>query len=81
MLFSVHADRRLPRIPVWMLPKVWGLSQTLITQYITKEPDGSVVIGGGKCLQVRHYYVVILLHMLGHSIIVLLYGIFFPLLG
>ena len=50
-----HVDRRLPRIPMLMLPKVWGLPQSLMDQYISKDLDGSVMIGAGKNLQVSLY--------------------------
>ena len=35
-----------------MMPKVWGLPQDLLHQYIEAESDGAYIIGGNKCLQV-----------------------------
>lgn len=41
----------LPRLPVSLLPKVWGVEQTLRDLYVTVS-DGACVIGAEKSLQV-----------------------------
>lgn len=43
----------LPKIPNYMLPKLWGLPQELLTQYIDFD-SGSCIIGGGKALSEQY---------------------------
>ena len=52
VVLSLFSGRRLPRLPPSMIPKVYGMSQSELDLYIEREPDGSIVIGGGKCLNV-----------------------------
>ena len=42
----------LPKIPGWMIPKVWGMPQDLLRRYVDLDQDGCCTIGGDKCLQV-----------------------------
>ncbi|XP_043221105.1 deubiquitinating protein VCPIP1-like [Amphibalanus amphitrite] len=43
-------DRKLPRLPVSLLPKVWGVDQSLRDRYLTIT-DGCCTIGSDKSLQ------------------------------
>ncbi|XP_037091413.1 deubiquitinating protein VCIP135-like [Pollicipes pollicipes] len=43
-------DRKLPRLPVTLLPKVWGVEQSLRDSYLAVE-DGACTIGSQKSLQ------------------------------
>ena len=49
-LFS--PERPLPSLPAWMIPKVWGVPQQLLSHYVKLEADGRCLIGGYKYLQV-----------------------------
>ena len=49
---NLSTGRPLPKLPSWMLPKVWGMPQELVNQYVEFDQDGCCVIGGDKCLQV-----------------------------
>ncbi|XP_053322977.1 deubiquitinating protein VCPIP1 isoform X2 [Spea bombifrons] len=44
----------LPKLPLKMLPKAWGVPQDLIRKYIKLEEDGSCVIGGDRSLQDKY---------------------------
>ena len=45
--------RALPRLPGWMMPKSWGMPQSLVTKYVDLDQDQGCTIGGAKCLGVR----------------------------
>ncbi|KAM4687953.1 deubiquitinating protein VCPIP1 [Discoglossus pictus] len=44
----------LPKLPLKLLPKAWGVPQDLIRQYIKLEDDGSCIIGGDRSLQDKY---------------------------
>ncbi|XP_029447266.1 deubiquitinating protein VCIP135 isoform X2 [Rhinatrema bivittatum] len=44
----------LPKIPMKLLPKAWGVPQDLIKTYVKLEEDGSCVIGGDRGLQDKY---------------------------
>nr|XP_060631395.1 deubiquitinating protein VCPIP1 [Anolis sagrei ordinatus] len=44
----------LPKLPLKLLPKAWGVPQDLIKKYIKLEEDGSCVIGGDRSLQDKY---------------------------
>ncbi|KAM9307851.1 deubiquitinating protein VCPIP1 [Gastrophryne carolinensis] len=44
----------LPKLPLKLLPKAWGVPQDLIRKYIKLEEDGSCVIGGDRSLQDKY---------------------------
>ncbi|XP_061456443.1 deubiquitinating protein VCPIP1 isoform X2 [Rhineura floridana] len=44
----------LPKLPMKLLPKAWGVPQDLIKKYIKLEDDGSCVIGGDRSLQDKY---------------------------
>ncbi|KAM5157662.1 deubiquitinating protein VCPIP1 [Mantella aurantiaca] len=44
----------LPKLPLKLLPKAWGVPQELIRKYIKLEDDGSCVIGGDRSLQDKY---------------------------
>ncbi|KAG8441977.1 hypothetical protein GDO86_010959 [Hymenochirus boettgeri] len=44
----------LPKLPLKLLPKAWGVPQDLIRLYIKFEEDGSCVIGGDRSLQDKY---------------------------
>ncbi|KAG8570715.1 hypothetical protein GDO81_011384 [Engystomops pustulosus] len=46
--------RPLPKLPLKLLPKAWGVPQDLIRQYIKLEEDGGCVIGGDRSLQDKY---------------------------
>ncbi|XP_066924821.1 deubiquitinating protein VCPIP1-like [Clytia hemisphaerica] len=46
-------NKELPRFPAKVLPKVWGLSQNLLTEYIDFE-DEACIIGGNNSLQEKY---------------------------
>lgn len=44
----------LPKLPMNLLPKAWGVPQDLIKKYIKLEEDGGCVIGGDRSLQDKY---------------------------
>ncbi|XP_072267200.1 deubiquitinating protein VCPIP1 [Pyxicephalus adspersus] len=44
----------LPKLPLKLLPKAWGVPQDLLRKYIKLEDDGSCVIGGDRSLQDKY---------------------------
>uniref|UniRef100_A0A8C5PTD0 Deubiquitinating protein VCPIP1 n=1 Tax=Leptobrachium leishanense TaxID=445787 RepID=A0A8C5PTD0_9ANUR len=44
----------LPKLPLKLLPKAWGVPQDLIREYIKLEEDGGCVIGGDRSLQDKY---------------------------
>ncbi|XP_070603972.1 deubiquitinating protein VCPIP1 [Erythrolamprus reginae] len=44
----------LPKLPMKLLPKAWGVPQNLIKKYIKLEDDGSCVIGGDRSLHDKY---------------------------
>ncbi|KAM4027858.1 deubiquitinating protein VCPIP1 [Anomaloglossus baeobatrachus] len=44
----------LPKLPLKLLPKAWGVPQDLIRKYVKLEEDGSCVIGGDRSLQDKY---------------------------
>lgn len=44
----------LPKLPMNLLPKAWGVPQDLIKKYIKLEDDGGCVIGGDRSLQDKY---------------------------
>ncbi|XP_026547720.1 deubiquitinating protein VCIP135 [Notechis scutatus] len=44
----------LPKLPMKLLPKAWGVPQDLIKKYIKLEDDGSCVIGGDRSLHDKY---------------------------
>nr|XP_033789255.1 deubiquitinating protein VCIP135 [Geotrypetes seraphini]XP_033789256.1 deubiquitinating protein VCIP135 [Geotrypetes seraphini] len=44
----------LPKLPVKLLPKAWGVPQDLIKTYVRLEEDGSCIIGGDRGLQDKY---------------------------
>ncbi|XP_044279844.1 deubiquitinating protein VCPIP1 isoform X2 [Varanus komodoensis] len=44
----------LPKLPMKLLPKAWGVPQDLIKKYIKLEEDGGCVIGGDRSLQDKY---------------------------
>ncbi|XP_068093561.1 deubiquitinating protein VCPIP1 [Hyperolius riggenbachi] len=44
----------LPKLPLKLLPKAWGVPQDLIRKYIKLEEDGGCVIGGDRSLQDKY---------------------------
>ncbi|KAM4705412.1 deubiquitinating protein VCPIP1 [Rhinophrynus dorsalis] len=46
--------KTLPKLPLKLLPKAWGMPQDLLRRYIKLEEDGSCVIGGDRSLQDKY---------------------------
>uniref|UniRef100_A0A1B6F1W1 OTU domain-containing protein n=1 Tax=Cuerna arida TaxID=1464854 RepID=A0A1B6F1W1_9HEMI len=44
-------DSQLPLFPKHLLPKVWGLPQTVLELYLTFNENNCVIIGGSNCMQ------------------------------
>ncbi|KAG9478871.1 hypothetical protein GDO78_012502 [Eleutherodactylus coqui] len=44
----------LPKLPLKLLPKAWGVPQDLIRKYLRLEEDGGCVIGGDRSLQDKY---------------------------
>ena len=47
-------DRRVPKLPQWLIPKAWGIPNEVVNQYVEFDVHGHCFIGGQRCLQDKY---------------------------